>query len=171
MLYKVNSLCVFAVIRFFALWSNLFSLLSFFSPHNKLSSFTQNVKAKLFINRINMDFSNNKLCGVTTKCSAPSQLKFTVQHQACEWFGRCFLQHTAQEIFKAELSEISPLGWSSTIWGFLYLILKQDWEHFLCCFGLPPTVLQQIRMLRKASGRADWLCFLALLNSLTFKQI
>lgn len=39
----------------------------FFFPLNKLSSFTQNVNTKLFINRINMDFSNNKLCGVTIK--------------------------------------------------------------------------------------------------------
>lgn len=39
----------------------------FFFSLNKLSSFTQNVNGKLFINRINMDFSNNKLCGVTVK--------------------------------------------------------------------------------------------------------
>lgn len=39
----------------------------FFISLNKLSSFTQNVNGKLFINRINMDFSNNKLCGVTVK--------------------------------------------------------------------------------------------------------
>lgn len=41
--------------------------LFFFFSLNKLSSFTQNVNAKLFINRINMDFSNNKLCAVTIK--------------------------------------------------------------------------------------------------------
>lgn len=58
---------MFAVIYFFTLWSNLFSLVSFFFLVNKLSSFTQNVNAKLFINRINMDSSNNKLYGVTIK--------------------------------------------------------------------------------------------------------
>lgn len=130
MLYKLHSLCIFAVTYFFVLWSNLFSSVSFFfSPLNKLSSFTQNVNTKLFLNRINMDFSKKKLCGVTIKWSSPSQPKFTVQHQDCKQFGSCFFS-TAQETFKANISEVTLLGWSSTIWDFLCLILKQDSEYF-----------------------------------------
>lgn len=37
---------------------------------------------------------------------------------------------TVQETFKAKLSGITALGWSSTIWSFLCLISKQDCEHF-----------------------------------------
>lgn len=45
-----------------------------------------------------MDFSDNKLWGVTIKWSAPPQLKFTAEHQACQGVGSCFLQHSIRNI-------------------------------------------------------------------------
>lgn len=140
----------------------------FFFHFKKLSSFTQNVNAKLFINRINMDFSKNKLCGVTIKWSAPSELKFTFQHQAC-WQLIFAAQHKKR--LKQSFQELLLWGGLAQSEVSCALFRNRSVSTFPRCTDFPPTVLQGIRMLRKAGDRVNWLYFLADLNSLTFKHI
>lgn len=118
-----------------------------------------------------MDFSDNKLCGVTIKWSAPSQPKFTVQHQASKPFGSCFFSAQHEKCLKQRFQELFFWDGLEQFGISCALFWNRAVKAFLHCIGFLPTVLQQIGMHRKASGGADWLCFLADMSNLTFKQI
>lgn len=104
-----------------------------------------------------MDFNNNKLHGVTIKWSSPSQPKFTVQHQtvAAAFFS------TAQEMFKAKISGVTLLGWSSTIWDFLSYFGTGQWMFPFTALAFFPQYCSRLGCTGKqVAGQTDSVYYL-----------